>query len=121
MLRNKSECFGFYGVLRRRSFRARTDPLKLSSRRVGQVFGVCVTQDVSGLPELFSPGMLVRCVVSSLSITERGKKTIKLSLNPKKVNEVLSAEALKPGMVCVHSWEVGTEKSGHLLKTKELA
>lgn len=43
--------------------------------------------------------MLVRCVVSSVGITERGKKSVKLSLNPKNVNEVLSAEALKPGML----------------------
>ncbi|XP_032137384.1 protein RRP5 homolog isoform X1 [Sapajus apella] len=56
-------------------------------------------KDLLHLPELFSPGMLVRCVVSSLGITERGKKSVKLSLNPKNVNRVLSAEALKPGML----------------------
>ncbi|XP_014641189.1 PREDICTED: protein RRP5 homolog isoform X2 [Ceratotherium simum simum] len=56
-------------------------------------------KDLVRLPELFSPGMLVRCVVSSLGITERGKKNVKLSLNPRSVNEVLSAEALKPGML----------------------
>ncbi|XP_015350226.1 protein RRP5 homolog isoform X1 [Marmota marmota marmota] len=56
-------------------------------------------KDLLRLPELFSPGMLVRCVVSSLRITERGKKSVKLSLNPKNVNRVLSAEALKPGML----------------------
>ncbi|XP_014588443.3 protein RRP5 homolog isoform X1 [Equus caballus] len=56
-------------------------------------------KDLARLPELFSPGMLVRCVVSSLSVTEKGKKNVKLSLNPKNVNEVLSAEALKPGML----------------------
>lgn len=58
-------------------------------------------QDLPRLPELFSPGMLVRCVVSSLAVTEKGKKSVKLSLNPKNVNKVLSAEALKPGMVCI--------------------
>ncbi|XP_032986420.1 protein RRP5 homolog isoform X3 [Rhinolophus ferrumequinum] len=56
-------------------------------------------KDLVLLPELFSPGMLVRCVVSSLGITERGKKSVKLSLNPKSVNKVLSADALKPGML----------------------
>ncbi|XP_045294725.1 protein RRP5 homolog isoform X1 [Leopardus geoffroyi] len=56
-------------------------------------------KDLAHLPELFSPGMLVRCVVSSVGFTERGKKSVKLSLNPKNVNEVLSAEALKPGML----------------------
>ncbi|XP_036857188.1 protein RRP5 homolog [Manis javanica] len=57
------------------------------------------SKDLVCLPELFSPGMLVRCVVISLCITEGGKKSVKLSLNPKNVNEVLSAEALKPGML----------------------
>ncbi|XP_010624753.1 protein RRP5 homolog isoform X2 [Fukomys damarensis] len=56
-------------------------------------------KDLLRLPELFSPGMLVRCVVSSVSITERGKRSVKLSLNPRNVNRVLSAEALKPGML----------------------
>lgn len=58
-------------------------------------------QDLFRLPELFSPGMLVRCVVSSLDVTESGKKSVKLSVNPKRVNKVLSAEALRPGMVCI--------------------
>ncbi|XP_012659116.1 protein RRP5 homolog [Otolemur garnettii] len=56
-------------------------------------------KDLLHLPELFSPGMLVRCVVSSVDTTERGKKSVKLSLNPKNVNRVLSAESLKPGML----------------------
>lgn len=64
-----------------------------------QIVLIYIMQDLVGLPELFSPGMLVRCVVSSVGITERGKKSVKLSLNPRNVNEVLSAEALKPGMV----------------------
>ncbi|XP_036027752.1 protein RRP5 homolog [Onychomys torridus] len=56
-------------------------------------------EDLLRLPDLFSPGMLVRCVVSSLDITETGKKSVKLSVNPKHVNKVLSAEALRPGML----------------------
>ncbi|GAB1302513.1 Protein RRP5 homolog [Apodemus speciosus] len=56
-------------------------------------------EDLLRLPELFSPGMLVRCVVSSLDVTESGKKSVKLSVNPKRVNKVLNAEALRPGMV----------------------
>ncbi|KAM6184088.1 protein RRP5 homolog [Erethizon dorsatum] len=56
-------------------------------------------KDLLRLPELFSPGMLVRCVVSSVSVTEKGKKSVKLSLNPRNVNRVLSTEALKPGML----------------------
>lgn len=56
-------------------------------------------EDLLRLPELFSPGMLVRCVVSSLDVTESGKKSVKLSVNPKRVNKVLSADALRPGML----------------------
>lgn len=56
-------------------------------------------EDLLRLPDLFSPGMLVRCVVSSLDITEKGKKNVRLSVNPKHVNKVLSAEALRPGML----------------------
>lgn len=56
-------------------------------------------KDLLRLPELFSPGMLVRCVVSCVGITERGKKSVKLSVNPKHVNKVLDAQALKPGML----------------------
>ncbi|KAM4852440.1 protein RRP5 homolog [Thomomys bottae] len=56
-------------------------------------------QDLLQLTEIFAPGMLVRCVVSSVDITESGKKSVKLSLNPKNVNSVLSAEALKHGML----------------------
>ncbi|XP_031246466.1 protein RRP5 homolog [Mastomys coucha] len=56
-------------------------------------------EDLLRLPELFSPGMLVRCVVSSLDVTATGKKSIKLSVNPRRVNKVLSAEALRPGML----------------------
>lgn len=58
-------------------------------------------QDLLRLPELFSPGMVVRCVVSSLDVTESGKKSVKLSVNPRRVNKVLNAEALRPGMVCI--------------------
>lgn len=72
-----------------------------------QVSVICVMQDLLRLPELFSLGMLVRCVVSSVSITEQGKKSVKLSLNPRNVNRVLSAEALKPGMVCI--WVTGED------------
>lgn len=66
-----------------------------------QVSLITALQDLLRLPELFSPGMLVRCVVSSLDVTESGKKSVKLSVNPKRVNKVLSAEALRPGMVCI--------------------
>ncbi|XP_004474045.2 protein RRP5 homolog isoform X2 [Dasypus novemcinctus] len=71
-------------------------------------------KDLVRLQELFSPGMLVRCVVISLDITERGKKSVKLSLNPKNVNGVLSAEALKPGMLLT-STVSSLEDHGYLM------
>uniref|UniRef100_A0A8D1N005 Protein RRP5 homolog n=1 Tax=Sus scrofa TaxID=9823 RepID=A0A8D1N005_PIG len=70
-----------------------------SSKFVREKFEILNEEDLVGLPELFSPGMLVRCVVSSLGITKSGKKDVKLSLNPKNVNKVLNPEALKPGML----------------------
>ncbi|XP_076982024.1 protein RRP5 homolog isoform X2 [Tamandua tetradactyla] len=73
-------------------------------------------KDLVCLPELFSPGMLVRCVVTSLGITERGKKSVKLSLNPKNVNGVLSAEALKPGMLLTGTVS-SLEDHGYLIDT----
>lgn len=45
--------------------------------------------------------MLVRCVVSSLGIIDRGKKSVKLFLNFKNVNRVLSVEVLKFGMLFI--------------------
>lgn len=75
----------------------------VQGRGMYQNFLISIVQDLARLPDLFSPGMLVRCVVSSVGFTERGKKSVKLSLNPKNVNEVLSAEALKPGMVRIGS------------------
>ncbi|XP_051837292.1 protein RRP5 homolog isoform X1 [Antechinus flavipes] len=64
-------------------------------------------EDLAPLSELFPPGLLVRCVVSSLTSASK-KKSIKLSLNPKDVNRVLSPASLKPGMLLtgtVHSVE----------------
>ncbi|XP_043843278.1 protein RRP5 homolog [Dromiciops gliroides] len=64
-------------------------------------------KDLAPLSKLFQPGMLVRCAVSSLKSASQ-KKSIKLSLNPKDVNGVLSSASLKPGMLltgAVHSVE----------------
>ncbi|KAL4639983.1 hypothetical protein GN956_G12527 [Arapaima gigas] len=66
------------------------------------------TEEIFSLPHLFQPGMLVRCVVSSLGTTKGGYMSIKLSINPKEVNRGLSVESLKAGMVlsgCVESIE----------------
>ncbi|XP_030636412.1 protein RRP5 homolog [Chanos chanos] len=65
-------------------------------------------EEVFSLPHLFSPGMLIRCVVSSLESPANKSIRVKLSVNPKEVNKGLSAGSLKPGMSisgCVESIE----------------
>ncbi|KAI2668205.1 hypothetical protein H4Q32_004873 [Labeo rohita] len=60
------------------------------------------------LPELLAPGMLIRCVVSSLDSVKEGQISLKVSINPKHVNKGLSSGSLKPGMTlsgCVESVE----------------
>lgn len=72
-----------------------------------------VKQDVplealSPLSNLYSPGMLVRCVISNLETTSGGYNSIKLSLNPKLVNAELTPSSLQTGMFlcgCVSSVE----------------
>ncbi|XP_075072317.1 protein RRP5 homolog [Mixophyes fleayi] len=65
-------------------------------------------EDLSPLSSLYSPGMLVRCTVSSLDTTSGGYNSIKLSLNPKLVNVDLAPSSLHEGMFlsgCVSSVE----------------
>ncbi|KAK7165863.1 hypothetical protein R3I93_005826 [Phoxinus phoxinus] len=65
-------------------------------------------EEVAPLSQLFTPGMLVRCVVSSLESAKEGHVSLKVSINPKDVNKALSSGALKPGMTlsgCVESVE----------------
>ncbi|NP_001122095.1 programmed cell death 11 L homeolog [Xenopus laevis] len=60
------------------------------------------------LSELYSPGMLVRCAISSLETTASGFPSVKLSVNPKHVNKALNTGSIKTGMVlsgCVSSVE----------------
>ncbi|XP_066456986.1 protein RRP5 homolog [Eleutherodactylus coqui] len=65
-------------------------------------------ETLSSLSNLYSPGMLVRCAVSSLETTSGGSQSIKLSLNPKMVNAGLTPSSLHTGMLlcgCVSSVE----------------
>ncbi|XP_069467805.1 protein RRP5 homolog [Ambystoma mexicanum] len=67
-----------------------------------------LSSDLAPLSELYFPGMLVRCCVSSLDVTKGGFHSLKLSLNPKDVNKALNPESLKTGMLlsgCVSSVE----------------
>ncbi|XP_029361738.1 protein RRP5 homolog isoform X2 [Echeneis naucrates] len=66
------------------------------------------TEEICSLPHLFSPGMLIRCVVARLDISKGGSISIRLSVNPKLVNKSLTSSSLKAGMVlsgCVESVE----------------
>uniref|UniRef100_A0A4W5L588 Protein RRP5 homolog n=1 Tax=Hucho hucho TaxID=62062 RepID=A0A4W5L588_9TELE len=63
---------------------------------------------IFSLPSLFSPGMLVRCVVARLDTAKGGSVSIQLSINPKEVNKGMSTGSLKAGMIlsgCVESIE----------------
>ncbi|XP_051559208.1 protein RRP5 homolog [Myxocyprinus asiaticus] len=65
-------------------------------------------EEVVSLSELLTPGMLIRCVVSSLDSIKEGHVSLKVSINPKEVNKSLSSGFLKPGMTlsgCVESVE----------------
>lgn len=65
-------------------------------------------KEVVPLSQLLTPGMLIRCVVSSLDSIKEGHTSLKVSINPKGVNKVLSSASLKPGMTlsgCVESVE----------------
>ncbi|XP_029466152.1 protein RRP5 homolog [Rhinatrema bivittatum] len=67
-----------------------------------------VLEDLAPLSALFSPGMLVRCAISTLEKTIGGYNSIKLSVNPKDVNKALNSGALRAGMLlsgCVASVE----------------
>lgn len=50
---------------------------------------------------MYSPGTLVRCIVTSVEKSADGRRSIKLSIDPKKVNNGLNASALASGMVRV--------------------
>ncbi|XP_062865750.1 protein RRP5 homolog [Trichomycterus rosablanca] len=65
-------------------------------------------EDVVSLSYLLTPGLLVRCVVSSLELSKEGFLSLKVSINPKAVNKEFSSSSLKPGMTlsgCVESVE----------------
>ncbi|XP_069045275.1 protein RRP5 homolog isoform X2 [Lepisosteus oculatus] len=66
------------------------------------------------LPRLFPPGMLLRCVVSSVEVTKGGHQSLKLSVNPREVNKALGAGSLKAGMLISGSVE-SIEDHGYLV------
>ncbi len=62
------------------------------------------SQEVVRLQQLLTPGMLIRCVVSSLDSVKEGHTRLKVSINPKGVNKMLSSGSLKPGMVSLQTF-----------------
>ncbi|MEE6485919.1 hypothetical protein FKM82_014452 [Ascaphus truei] len=65
-------------------------------------------EGLTPLSGLYSPGMLVRCAISSLESTAGGFHSVKLSVNPKHVNKALAARSLRTGMLlsgCLSSVE----------------
>ncbi|XP_034095029.1 protein RRP5 homolog [Gymnodraco acuticeps] len=66
------------------------------------------TEEICSLQDIFSPGMLFRCVIAKLDLAKGGALSIQLSINPKLVNKALTSNSLKAGMVlsgCVDSVE----------------
>ncbi|KAM4704033.1 protein RRP5 homolog [Rhinophrynus dorsalis] len=65
-------------------------------------------ETLTSLSGMYTPGMLVRCAVSSLETTAGGFPSIKLSVNPKLVNKALNCGSLRTGMLlsgCLSSEE----------------
>ncbi|KAM9134322.1 protein RRP5 homolog isoform 2-T4 [Pangshura tecta] len=56
-------------------------------------------EDLNSLSDLYPPGMLVRCTVTSVGKTMDGHRSIKLSINPRDVNKALNTTALRSGML----------------------
>uniref|UniRef100_A0A8C5X3A6 Protein RRP5 homolog n=1 Tax=Malurus cyaneus samueli TaxID=2593467 RepID=A0A8C5X3A6_9PASS len=69
---------------------------KLLSKQVAQGE---LLEELSSLPDLYSPGTLVRCIVTSIEKSDDGHRSVKLSIDPKKVNKGLSSTALAAGML----------------------
>uniref|UniRef100_A0A8C7HW95 Protein RRP5 homolog n=1 Tax=Oncorhynchus kisutch TaxID=8019 RepID=A0A8C7HW95_ONCKI len=66
------------------------------------------SEEIFSLASLFSPGMLVRCVVARLDTAKGGSVSIQLSINPKEINKGLTTGSLKAGLIlsgCVESIE----------------
>lgn len=59
-------------------------------------------QDICSLPDLFCPGMIVRCAIAKLDTSKGGNLSIQLSINPKLVNKALTTSSLNAGMVTNH-------------------
>ncbi|KAM9012126.1 protein RRP5 homolog isoform 1-T3 [Ara ararauna] len=84
---------------------------KLLSNQVAQ--GELV-EDLNSLVDLYSPGTLVRCIVTTVEKSADGRRSIKLSIDPKKVNKGLNASALASGML-LSGFVSSVEDHGYLI------
>uniref|UniRef100_A0A803VK95 Programmed cell death 11 n=1 Tax=Ficedula albicollis TaxID=59894 RepID=A0A803VK95_FICAL len=71
-------------------------------------------EELNSLPDLFSPGTLVRCIVTSIEKSDDGRRSVKLSIDPKKVNKGLNSTALAAGMLLSGS-VMSVEDHGYLI------
>ncbi|NXS07016.1 RRP5 protein, partial [Neodrepanis coruscans] len=71
-------------------------------------------EDLNSLPDVYSPGTLVRCIVTSVEKSDDGRRSIKLSVDPRKVNKGLNASALATGMLLSGSVS-SVEDHGYLI------
>ncbi|XP_010173696.1 LOW QUALITY PROTEIN: protein RRP5 homolog [Antrostomus carolinensis] len=84
---------------------------KMLSKQVAQGE---LLEDLNSLPDMYSPGMLVRCIVTSVEKNADGRRSVKLSIDPKKVNKGLNASALALGMV-LSGFVSSIEDHGYLI------
>ncbi|NXG03385.1 RRP5 protein, partial [Sakesphorus luctuosus] len=84
---------------------------KLLSKQVAQGE---LPEDLNSLSDMYSPGTLVRCIVTGIEKTDDGRRSIKLSIDPKKVNKGLNASALATGMLLSGSVS-SVEDHGYLI------
>ncbi|XP_030132204.4 protein RRP5 homolog isoform X2 [Taeniopygia guttata] len=73
-----------------------------------------VPEELNSLPDIFSPGTLVRCIVTSVEKSDDGRRSVKLSIDPEKVNKSLNSTALTAGMVLSGS-VLSVEDHGYLI------
>uniref|UniRef100_A0A8C3DLD0 Protein RRP5 homolog n=1 Tax=Corvus moneduloides TaxID=1196302 RepID=A0A8C3DLD0_CORMO len=71
-------------------------------------------EELNSLPDMYSPGTLVRCIVTSIEKSADGRRSVKLSIDPKKVNKGLSSTALAAGMLLSGS-VLSVEDHGYLI------
>uniref|UniRef100_A0A8V5FZN5 Protein RRP5 homolog n=1 Tax=Melopsittacus undulatus TaxID=13146 RepID=A0A8V5FZN5_MELUD len=84
---------------------------KLLSKQVAQGE---LLEDLHSLVDLYSPGTLVRCIVTTIEKSADGRRSIKLSIDPKKVNKSLNASALASGML-LSGFVSSVEDHGYLI------